>query len=184
MRPARRRRGGVAAAAQAEMFSAESAAREVRAALAKAYRLLGIRARSEKELHDALARAGYAGEVIAQALEECKQKRFIDDADFARQFVHSRLRQRPMGRQRLQIELQQKGIAAETIAATLGEVFESAETTAQLADQLAEKLRKRLASLPPQKARQRLADHLRRRGFDWETVQQTKLWRELEMNRE
>jgi regulatory protein len=150
--------------------------------LAKAYRLLGIRARSEKELRDALARSRYNEEVIAQVIEQCKEKRFVDDAEFARQFVQSRLRQRPMGRLRLQIELQQKGVAAETIAATLDEVFENSETTLQLADQLAEKLRKRLSSLPRQKARQRLADHLRRRGFDWETIQATRLWKELEQN--
>lgn len=179
MKPVARRRGP-AAATQAELFSGENAAREMRAALAKAYRLLAMRARSAKELQDALARAGYDEQVIAQALAECKQKRFIDDTDFARQFVHSRLNQRPTGRARLHLELQQKGIAAEIIAAVLDEVFESAETTAQLAEQLAEKLRPRLASLPAQKARQRLADHLRRRGFDWETVQQTRLWRELE----
>ncbi len=180
MKPGSRRRGRAEAAAQSELFSAESPARELRAALAKAYRLLGMRARSEKELHAALARTGHAEEVIAQVLETCKEKRFIDDADFAKQFVHSRLRQRPTGRARLQVELQQKGIAADTIAATLDEIFESSEITTQLADQLAEKLRKRLASLPVPKARQRLADHLRRRGFDWEVIQQTKLWRELE----
>jgi SOS response regulatory protein OraA/RecX len=47
-----------------------------------------------------------------------------------------------------------------------------------LADQLAEKQRQRLANLPPPKARQRLADFLRRRGFDWETIQGTRLWKD------
>ncbi len=167
-------------AAQAELFSAESARRNFLAALAKAYRLLGIRARSEKELRDALARSGYNHEVIAQVIVECKEKRFVNDADFARQFVQNRLRHRPMGRMRLQIELRQKGVAAETISAILDEAFENSETTLQLADQLAEKLRKRLSSLPAQKARQRLADHLRRRGFDWEVIQHTRTWRELQ----
>jgi len=175
-----RGRGDANAAAQSDLFPAESAAGNLRAALAKAYRLLGIRARSESELHQALARAGYGEAVIAQTLAECKRQHFVDDADFALQFLQSRLRQRPTGRLRLQVELQQKGIAPEIIAAALDEVFATSETSTQLADQLAEKLRRRLAALPAQKARQRLADHLRRRGFDWEAVQQTKLWRELE----
>ncbi|MGH7496226.1 MAG: regulatory protein RecX [bacterium] len=182
MKSAQHRRTRNDPAAQSDLFTVDSAARDLRAALAKAYRLLGMRARSEKELRDALARAGYNDEVIARVLEECRQKRFVDDTDFARQFVQSRLRQRPTGRARLQLELQQKGLAAETVSAVLGEVFENAETTARLADQLAEKLRKRLAALPPQKARQRLVDHLRRRGFDWETIEQTKLWQELGAN--
>ncbi|MGH7597888.1 MAG: regulatory protein RecX [bacterium] len=152
---------------------------QLRAALAKAYRLLAVRARSEKELRDALARAQFAEESIAAAVEDCKQQRFIDDTNFARQFIQSRLRNRPMGRQRLAIELRQKGVDAEIIATALDDFF-AEQSQLALADQLAEKQRKRLASLPLPKARQRLADFLRRRGFDWETIQATKLWKDLE----
>lgn len=156
-----------------------AAASELRAALAKAYRLLAVRARSEKELREALQRKGFGKDTIAAAMAECKAQRFIDDAGFARQFVQSRLLNRPKGRTRLSLELRQKGVDAATIAATLDELL-PAEQQAELADQLAEKLRKRLANLPPPKARQRLADFLRRRGFDWEMIQGTKLWNELE----
>jgi regulatory protein len=154
---------------------------QLRAALAKSYRLLAVRARSEKELCDALARAQFAEAIIAAALADCKQQRFIDDANFARQFIQSRLRNRPMGRQRLAIELRQKGVDAEIINTALDEFF-SEQNQTTLADQLAEKQRKRLANLPPPKARQRLADFLRRRGFDWETIQGTQVWKELLMD--
>jgi regulatory protein len=154
---------------------------QLRAALAKAYRLLAVRARSEKELRDALARAQFAEAIIAAAVADCKQQRFIDDANFARQFIQSRLRNRPMGRQRLAIELRQKGIGAEIINTALDDFF-SEQNQTTLADQLAEKQRKRLTNLPPPKARQRLADFLRRRGFDWETIQGTRLWKELLMD--
>lgn len=152
---------------------------QLRAALAKAYRLLAVHARSEKELRDALARAKFAEAIIAAAVADCKQQRFIDDANFARQFIQSRLRNRPMGRQRLTIELRQKGVEAEIINAALDEFF-AEQSQLALADQLAEKQRKRLANLPAPKARQRLADFLRRRGFDWETIQATKFWKDLE----
>jgi regulatory protein len=154
---------------------------QLRAALAKAYRFLAIRARSEKELRDALARAQFAEAIIAAALADCKQQRFIDDANFARQFIQNRLRNRPMGRQRLAIELRQKGVDAEIINTALDDFF-AEQDQLTLADQLAEKQRKRLANLPPPKARQRLADFLRRRGFDWETIQGTQVWKELLMD--
>lgn len=154
---------------------------QLRAALAKAYRLLAVRARSEKELHDALARAQFAEAIIAAAIADCKQQRFIDDANFARQFIQSRLRNRPMGRERLAIELRQKGVEAEIIYTALDE-FSSKQNQITLADQLAEKQRKRLANLPASKARQRLADFLRRRGFDWETIQGTRVWKDLLMD--
>jgi len=154
-----------------------------RAALAKAYRLLAVRARSEKELREALLRKGFGKDLVNAVMAECKEQRFIDDADFARQFVQSRLHNRPKGRTRLTLELRQKGVEASTIAATLDELL-PAEQQAELADQLAEKLRKRLANLPPLKARQRLSDFLRRRGFDWEMIQGTRLWNELDKVKE
>lgn len=166
-------------ATQESLFDDKAPPSHLRAALAKAYRLLAVRARSEKELRDALQRKGFDKETIAAAIAECQAQRFIDDAGFARQFVQNRLLNRPKGRARLSLELRQKGVDAATIAATLDELLPAAQQ-AELADQLAEKWRKRLANLPPPKARQRLADFLRRRGFDWEMIQGTKLWKELE----
>ncbi len=165
--------------AQSDLFADAAHEQEYRAALAKAYRLLSVRNRSEKELRNALARAKYQTEVVAAVLEKCREQRFIDDAKFAQQFVQSRLRNRPMGRERLKIELRNKGISDAIIAATLDEAF-APEDTLTLANQLADKQRKRLASLPPAKAQQRLADFLRRRGFDWETIQRTALWQEVQ----
>ncbi len=160
--------------------SAESQS-QLRSALAKAYRLLAVRARSEKELRDALSRAKFDTAIIAAAVADCKQQRFIDDASFARQFIQSRLRNRPMGRERLAIELRQKGVETEIINTALDEFF-AEQSQITLADQLAEKQRKRLTNLPPPKARQRLADFLRRRGFDWETIQGTQVWKDLMMD--
>jgi len=168
------------AEAQADLFGDDSSNEQAyRAALAKAYRLLGVRGRSEKELRDALARAKHKAEVVAAVLEKCRAQHFVDDAKFAQQFVQSRLRNRPMGRERLKIELRNKGINGAIIAATLDAAL-APEDALTLANQLAEKQRKRLANLPTAKAQQRLADFLRRRGFDWETIQQTALWQEMQ----
>lgn len=166
-------------AAQQSFFDNAESQQQLRAALKKAYRLLAVRARSEKELRDALKRAEFAEDIIAAAIAECKQQGFVDDANFARQFIQSRLRNRPMGRMRLAVELKQKGVDAATIDSAIGEVL-SLDDQIRFADELAEKQRKRLANLPPPKARQRLADFLRRRGFDWETIQGTRLWQALD----
>jgi len=166
-------------AAQQSFFDDAEPQQQLRSTLAKAYRLLAVRSRSETELRDALLRKGFGKDVIDATIAECKEQRFIDDANFARQFIQSRLRNRPKGRERLTLELRQKGVDMATIAAMLDELL-PAEHQAELADQLAEKLRKRLANLPSLKARQRLSDFLRRRGFDWEMIQATRLWKELE----
>jgi regulatory protein len=165
--------------AQQTFFDEAEPQQQLCSALKKAYRLLAVRARSEKELREALKRAEFAEDTIAAAIADCKQRGFVDDANFARQFIQSRLRNRPMGRTRLAVELRQKGVDAATIDSALGEAL-NLDDQIKLADELAEKQRKRLTNLPPPKARQRLADFLRRRGFDWETIQGTRLWKELE----
>lgn len=168
-----------AGAGQAELFEpGDREEQNYKSALTKAYRLLSYRSRSEKELHDALQKSGFAEETVAAVLAECKRQRYLDDAGFARAFIQSRIRNRPMGRERLALELKQKGIDAETLQAALDEIF-TADAVVALADQLAGKQRKKLATLPPRKALQKLADFLRRRGFDWETIQATQLWKEL-----
>jgi regulatory protein len=165
--------------AQQSLFDEATPQQQLRSALAKAYRLLAVRARSEKELREALKRVEFAEDIIAAAIAECKQQRFIDDTNFARQFIQSRLRNRPMGRMRLTVELKQKGIDSVTINSVLEETL-TPDDQITLANELAEKQRKRLANLPPPKARQRLADFLRRRGFDWETIQAAQLWKDME----
>lgn len=168
-----------AGAGQAKLFdSGDQTDQNYKSVLTKAYRLLSYRSRSEKELHEALKKSGFEEEAVAAALAECKRQRYLDDAGFARAFIQSRIRNRPMGRERLALELKQKGIAAEIIQTVLDEVF-TAETVVALADQLAGKQRKKLADLPARKAQQKLADFLRHRGFDWETIQATQLWKEL-----
>lgn len=168
-----------AGAGQAKLFeSGNSSERNYKSALTKAYQLLSYRSRSEKELREALQKSGFEEETVAAVLAECKRQRYLDDAGFARAFIQNRIRNRPMGRERLALELRQKGIDPETLQAALDEVF-TADTVVALADQLAGKQRKKLTTLPPRKAQQKLADFLRRRGFDWETIQTTQLWKEL-----
>lgn len=168
-----------AGAGQAELFeSGNQTDRDYKSALTKAYRLLSYRNRCEKELHEALQKSGFEEETVAAVLAECKRQRYLDDASFARAFIQSRIRNRPMGRERLALELKQKGIEAETLQEALDEVI-TTDAGVALADQLAEKQRKKLATQPARKAQQKLADFLRRRGFDWETIQATQLWKEL-----
>ncbi|MEK7729546.1 MAG: regulatory protein RecX, partial [candidate division KSB1 bacterium] len=115
---------------QTDLFEDNAAKREeeYRAALAKSYRLLAARGRSEKELREALLRVKYAREVVEAVLEKCREQHFVDDAKFAQQFVQSRLRNRPMGRERLKMELRNKGVCNAIIAATLEEAFAPEDT--------------------------------------------------------
>lgn len=154
---------------------------EVKRALDRAFRFLAARPRSEQELVSRLQRHGYPPFVIERVLAKCKSLKYIDDRQFALQFARNRLQQRPVGRAMLQAELRRKGLAPTLIEETLVMVYHEQDERA-LAQRLVEKRAVRLGQLPPEKARARLAAFLRRRGFDWEVVNEVvrKFFRETD----
>ena len=78
-------------------------------ALAYAFRLLKYRLRSEYELRQRLKKRGFPESVISETLLFLKDKGLVDDSEFARIWVESRIK-RPLGIYRLKQELRTKGI--------------------------------------------------------------------------
>ena len=96
----------------------------------KALDILLYRMRSEKELYDKLIEKGYPEEECADALEYVKHFGYVNDAEYARQYVYSRCGTR--GRLLLKKELRDKGIDDELIEAALEELPESHEVLLSL----------------------------------------------------
>lgn len=147
----------------AEIAGAET----LRRAKEDAYRLLGFRARSEKEIEDRLRRKGYEEAVLAAVTASLREAGYVDDTDFARAWVASRGKTR--GTRALAHELRQKGVAAEVAAETLAarkddESEIAAARTAAV---------KRVGARPGDQSREaqaRLAAFLQRRGFGWDVI--------------
>ena len=143
------------------------AADDVVAAKLTASRQLAYRARSTAELSKTLADRGFADEVIATVVERFLELGYLNDAEFARRWIASRDQMAPRGTRLLRQELRQKGIGAELAEQALAEAdLDDVETARRLAERRMDRLR----DLPPDKARQRLAGYLQRRGFSHETV--------------
>jgi len=96
----------------------------------KALSILLYRMRSEKELYDKLAEKGFSEEECADALEYVKHYGYVNDAEYARQYVYSRGSEK--GRHALKRELHDKGIADELIEEALEELPESSEVLMRL----------------------------------------------------
>ncbi len=130
--------------------------------------LLKFRPRSEQELVWRLKQKGYAPEAIRETVVFLKEKRFLDDEVFAREWVASRLK-KPYGSRRIAQELRLKGVDTSTVERALrdaGALDSENETAASLA-------KTRLAQLKgvePQAARRRVYAYLIRRGFLPETA--------------
>jgi len=148
--------------------SARSQAPDQEAARQKCLRLLGLRARSAGELRDRLKSAGFDQEVIAVVLSDLASAGLVDDEEFARSWVASRLAAGSAGRRKLRWELRRKGISEDLIRCVVDQEIDD-DVELQLATQLA---RRRLRGLPPEeKTLVRLRRALLGRGFGFGTVE-------------
>ena len=131
------------------------------------FRLLKIRFRSEKEARDKLQQKGFSEPTADEAVGYFKSLDLINDRQFARRWIASRLSSsnKPFGVHRIRFELKEKGIDPDL----LKEEFERAtadysegEVVARLARRQALKYR----DIPREKVKQRVYGYLLRRGFN------------------
>ena len=85
----------------------------------RALLLLSYRPRSEAEIRQKLAKAGFEPEVIATVLERLRANGLVRDEGFAHEWVENRGAFRPRSRRMLAYELRRKGVAEETIQQAL-----------------------------------------------------------------
>ena len=138
----------------------------------RAVKLLSAKPRSVAELRERLLEKQWTNaEIVETVLAKLSEYGYLNDERFAFGYASYRVRQKPLGRQRLQRDLQLKKVERETADEALRLVFE--ETPEEdLVDRAIEK-RTRLRGLPRTREEARsLFDHLLRRGFPYELVAQ------------
>ena len=86
--------------------------------------------KSRHQLAQALRDKEFSPEVISSVLDRMEEVLLIDDAAFARSWVTTRHQMKGLGSAALRRELQEKGIAPETIEAALGELSAEDEDAA------------------------------------------------------
>jgi regulatory protein len=133
----------------------------------RAVAMLAARPRAARDLERTLVRKGEPAEHVAAAVERLIALGILDDAQFARQFIRTRIAGAGLSRRRLQSELWRRGVARDVIDAALAEVMEEDEVDedAQIAQVAAKKLRT-LRSADPATVRRRLYAFLARRGYE------------------
>jgi regulatory protein len=132
-------------------------------ALGYAFRLLKYRPRSEHELRQRLKRRGFTDSIITETLIFLKDRGLIDDLEFARIWVESRIK-KPLGIYRLKQELKIKGIdknLIEQVIESVGSGYNEEETIRNLIQHRMEKLK----HMEPVKAKRRIFLYLLHRGF-------------------
>ncbi len=136
----------------------------------RAVKLLAAKPRSVEELRERLLEKEWTNEeVVEGVLQKLGEYGYLNDERYAFGYASYRVRQKPVGRQRLQRDLQMKKVSRETTTEALDLVFQETPEE-ELIDRAIAK-RTRLRGRPTTRAEVKsLFDHLLRQGFSYELV--------------
>ncbi len=139
-----------------------------------AYRFISYKPRTLKEVSDKLKAKGFQSDLVSKVVEELKNYGFINDLEYARNFVLNRSRSKTLGELALRRELLSKGISSEIVDEVLSE-RENLIDEFEIALDLAQGKLKHIKSLKKRKKgrdeyKRRIYEFLLRRGFKFETI--------------
>lgn len=146
----------------------------------KSLNFLSYRPRSQKEVEDYLAKKialaeeikfnqAQASSLIPEVISKLKKYKYINDYDFAKWWLESRLKSNPKGPRLIEMELMKKNIDRQVIEKVLGN-FPNQRTAAIKSIQ---KKIPRWQKLPALQFKKKIYMHLAARGFETETIQET-----------
>ena len=137
-----------------------------RQAVHEGLRYLGRQDRSQAQVQEYLARRDYAAAVVRGVVGQLKQLGYLDDVAFTARWVERRLRLKPMGRARMEVELHQQGIGESII----GQVLE-AQYPLQAESSVAALLLRRRGLIPMGQDRVKALRLLQQYGFAEEIIE-------------
>lgn len=135
---------------------------EAKQAFGKASDYLAMRMHTSRELFNKLLAKGYSKQAINIAIERLKEYGYINDAQFAEQYVNLNT---SLGRKAVANKLFAKGVAREAVAEATSAIDSDSEK--MLATNLAHKY---LRGKDPAQCRQKLYAFLARKGFEHEAI--------------
>ena len=137
-------------------------------AKAYAFKLLGYRARSTKEMRERLERKGFSADRIDTTIKYLEDIRLLNDKELAADLFRYSLETKPLGKNGIRVFLSKRGIDKDTIEKNLsGHTSDMEEKTA--AEFAGRKMRV-LGKHPENVIRRRLWGMLQRRGFSYDVT--------------
>jgi len=138
-------------------------------ALQSALRFIGYKQRTEAEVINKLEKLKFTSEVIDTTMNELREKKYVDDKEFAVQWIEIRSESKPRGKNLFLFELRKKGISADVIEAAI----ESIPDESEMALRLGKKYLKRFSSLKDDDFRKKMTGVLSRRAFPYSVVKES-----------
>lgn len=139
--------------------------RDYRRAEGKAFRLLTLRAHSEKEMRTKLHAGGFADAVVERVVRRCRELGYLNDETFARQRARVLAVGRLAGDRRIAFDLRERGIDAGLSARVIAEVRGELDEEQAANQLLRKKIRGRPVAALNEKEKAGLARSLIGKGF-------------------
>ncbi len=133
--------------------------------LQKAYRLLAVRARSERELRTKLKEKKFDGRTVDRVVARLYELAYLDDEAFARQWARHLAVDKLSGNRRIEMNLQEKGVNRTTCEQVLAEIRQDVPERQAIRQLIRKKLKGARLQKQDVREKRRLAQHLLGRGF-------------------
>ncbi len=134
--------------------------------MAFAFKLLGLRNHSRRELERKLFKKGYDAGSVEEVMEKLTSRGLLDDRAFGIELIRGRSRRKPSGKLKIGAELRKKGVEE----AIIGELLKEYDS-AGLCRQAAEKKFRLLHEATEAGCKRKLEVFLLNRGFEWREIQ-------------
>ena len=136
----------------------------------RAVNLLTYKPRSIKELRTRLMEKDWTNSaIVEEVLQKLESYGYLNDAQFAKSFAASKLRQKPVGKRVLQQKLAERKLDKETVAEAIEKAFEE-RPEAEIIERAIEK-RLRVKGIPKERDEiKKFYDFLLRQGFSYDLV--------------
>ena len=147
----------------------------------QALKYLSYRERSKREITQYLEKKQHSHLVIQQTLEYLENLDYVDDQRFAMQWGQFNINKKKLGRNRLYLELLNKGIDRKILENIVSTLYEN-NPEIQLAKECASKKWESLKGVEANKKKRRLFQYLKRRGFPTDIIYQSLIKLDMEIN--
>jgi regulatory protein len=154
--------------AESELLARDAVAR----ARAAALNYLSAQARTATELRRSLRRRGFEEQVADEVVAWAEERRYIDDAEYARSYVRARFGGRGHGPARLRQELARRGVGREAVTEAIDEMLAEADIAEAAVDVARPRWRALAGETDPRRRRQKTLEFLVRRGFDYDDARE------------
>jgi regulatory protein len=131
--------------------------------------LLSRSPKSEKEIRTKLKQKKISGSNIVKVIDALKELKFLDDANYAKLFVESKLRNNPAGKVVIKNKLREKGIEKELIEESIENYYDDA-LEEKKAEQILLKYLKKKRDDDEYAFKRKCFQHLVSKGFNFDLV--------------